>query len=96
MTTLLRPAAFIAAAVLGLFGLVAAPMSVQAEVMGVEALDGFIIIRLPCPSSAPGCGGWCFTGSCSGTYKNVRHVYILPDGTLYETIDRVLDFCSCK
>lgn len=64
MTTLLRPAAFIAAVMLGLFGLVAAPMSVQAETV--------VNVAPPlCDFVGPACSGFCFIGKCTIKFHTI-------------------------
>ncbi len=96
--TFLRPAAFIAAVMVGLFGLVAAPMAVQAEVTVVTPIidgDGTGIgSLLPCPSTKPTCTGWCITGTCT-KYGNLVYQYVLINGVWLQRQVFVVTSCAC-
>ncbi len=106
MTTLLRPAAFIAAVMVGLFGLVAAPMSVQAEETVVTPIiDGDGFIRPPCASANTStCNGWCsilVPGTCKPGFTTVTtYIYIGTDPRtglpLYATNTTNTPICECK
>ena len=92
MTTLLRPAAFIAAVMLGLFGLVAAPMSVQAEV--VISTEVATESRWCHLTAAGQCQGLCILGTCKDKFETRTQTWYV-NGVPYTQTYQVFVGCGC-
>jgi hypothetical protein len=89
MTSMMRPAAFVAALMLALLGVVAAPMATQAEVAVEPPLCGFV---------GPGCTGSCSIGSCTIQFHYIAVevlIYIPLEDRYYRTYYLQNNGASC-